>query len=294
METTVHLQMKRITLLVIALVAMTACGGGDPAPGAGGEDPPVAGSTTGSLAGREFWSTSIAENGQPKDLVEGTRIRLRFDDGNLGATAGCNSMGGAYSLDGQATAGAPLLVSGLGGTDMGCEQIRHEQDDWLTAFLLSSPELRLDGDQLILANDTTTIELLDREIADPDRRLDGTEWVVTGFVDGDTATNISVPTPATMTFDAANNLVSGTDGCNDYAGPVEIADGSIGGPVEGDGEIQFGPIEGEQELCEGYEQYQPRFHAVFESGQASYVIEGPNLTITTREGSGLTLRAADA
>lgn len=290
-----HISYKTHFILVFMLAAILfACGDERSGPIDDGE-PPVDQSDSGNLVDREFWSTAISENGEPRALVNGTRISLTFGDGTLGASAGCNSMGAGYTLEGESPVSGTLVVGEMSMTEMGCDEPRHAQDTWLMTFLRSSPRFTLDGDTLTLASDDVLMQLLDREIADPDRRLDGTEWIVTGFLDGETATDISVPTPATVIFDNATSMISGTDGCNSYAGSVEISDGSTGGPVAaGDGELQFGPIESEQELCEGYEDYQPRFHAVFESGRASYVIDGPNLTILGEDGSGLTLRAADA
>ena len=47
-----------------------------------------------SLDGRTFLSTGV----QGQTLVPGSTIRLSFKDGQLGISAGCNRMGGAYSI----------------------------------------------------------------------------------------------------------------------------------------------------------------------------------------------------
>ncbi|NND13065.1 MAG: META domain-containing protein, partial [Acidimicrobiia bacterium] len=263
-------------------------------PATDGEDPPIGNGFDPTLSGREFWSSAVTEGGEVRPLVDGTRIRLTFTEEHLGASAGCNSMGGSYTIDGESPDSGTLRMQEISMTEMGCDGPRHAQDDWLIAFLQSSPTLQLAGDELTLSNSGITITLLDREIADPDRRLDGTEWIITGFIDDDAAMNIPVPRPGSLVFDTANSTLTGDDGCNRFGGPVEISDGSTGGPVAGDGELQFGPIEATQELCEEYIEYSERLYRVLESGQASYVIEGPNLTIIDRSGAGITLRAADA
>src|SRR3990172_6688727 len=88
----------------------------------------------GSLDGREFLSTSVTDGGAVRQLVPGTRISLRFDDDRIGASAGCNIMGGTYRLD-----GGRLLVEGGAMTEMGCDEARSAQDNWLFGFLGSDP-----------------------------------------------------------------------------------------------------------------------------------------------------------
>ena len=39
------------------------------------------------VEGRTFLSTGVTEDGRPRDLVEGSRVRLTFDDGQLSAQA---------------------------------------------------------------------------------------------------------------------------------------------------------------------------------------------------------------
>lgn len=146
---------------------------------------PTPGSEAPSLDGRVF----ILQEVTGRDLVEGTDIRLRFQ-GHLGATAGCNSMGAGYSIeDGR------LVIDGGGMsvTEVGCDPERHDQDAWLDDFLLSSPTVALSGDELTLTGDDAVIELLDQEVAEPDRPLVGTTWRVDTIYEGDTAWSVEPP-----------------------------------------------------------------------------------------------------
>jgi hypothetical protein len=68
-------------LAVLAMTALSAC--------ASGTSP---GSSSGLPTGRTFLSTAVTENGAPKQLVAGTRIQLRFDDRQVVASPGCNTM----------------------------------------------------------------------------------------------------------------------------------------------------------------------------------------------------------
>ena len=101
------------------------------------------GGTAGSLAGRTFLSDRVTDGGAARPLVEGTRIRLVFEDGRLSASAGCNTMGGSVEIRADR-----LVVGDLATTEMGCEPRLHEQDEWLAAFLGSEPRYTLEGDRL--------------------------------------------------------------------------------------------------------------------------------------------------
>ena len=67
-------------------------------------------------------------------------------------------MGARYRV-----AGTTLRLADAATTEMGCDPARHDQDDWLFAFLGSSPTVALGGDRLTLRSGTTAITLLDRE-----------------------------------------------------------------------------------------------------------------------------------
>ncbi|MFT7476618.1 MAG: heat shock protein HslJ [Verrucomicrobiales bacterium] len=267
-------------LLAAVLILATSCG----------ESTIVAGSDSGEdargLSEREFWATEVVDAGHVRDLVPGTRITLSFSTDTIGASAGCNSMGGAYSIDGDA-----LIVGGMGMTEMGCDAGRHQQDEFLATFLGESPSLTLDGDQLILTSGESVITLLDASVANPDRPIIGTNWDVDGFIDGDVAMAFATDAPGTLVFTDESTMTA-FDGCRNIEASVEVSNGSTGGPVEGDGEIQFGPIEpGGTENCENPD-YAEAFNALFDTGDATFTIDGTNLTILNRDGVGITLRVA--
>ncbi|NJD28349.1 MAG: META domain-containing protein [Chloroflexi bacterium] len=159
--------MQKVALLLALATALTsALAGCSPASSA-------------ALDGRDFLSVAVTEAGVNKPLVPGTQIRLSFTPGNLGAQAGCNTIGGTYRLD-----GGQLVFEGGGMTEMGCDPERHAQDDWLVAFLSSRPTVQLAGDNLTLTSGATVIRLLDRRVADPDRPLVGPTWVLVALISG--------------------------------------------------------------------------------------------------------------
>jgi heat shock protein HslJ len=174
-----------------------------------------------TLDSRDFLSTSVMEDGVERPLVAGTQIRLGFADDRLSASAGCNSMGGTYRLD-----GSLLVVDGLAMTEMGCDPERHAQDDWLSAFLGARPSVRLSGNELALEGGGTIIRLLDREVADPDLPLAGTLWTVDSIISGDAVSSVPAGVVATIRF-AGDGQVAIDTGCNDGSAVIEVAAGTL-------------------------------------------------------------------
>jgi heat shock protein HslJ len=169
------------------------------------------------LVGRTFLSTGVTVDGAAHALVAGTRIRLTFDNGTLSANAGCNIMGGNLVIDGDT-----LRFSGAQMTEMGCDEPRHAQDDWLVAFLSSSPTFVLTGNDLTLTSGTTVVTLLDREIAEPDQTLTGPfTWSLASFISGDTVSSVPAGINAAFTF-ADDGTFSANFGCNSGGGTYAV------------------------------------------------------------------------
>ncbi|MQA62226.1 MAG: META domain-containing protein [Actinophytocola sp.] len=198
--------------LLITVLVLTAVGAGGCARNAGDVQP-----AAGLPADRTFLSTSVTEDGKDRPLVRGTRIRLTIDNERLSVDAGCNSLSGNARLDGDR-----LVVDNMGGTEMGCEPELADQDSWLSGFLTGGPSWRLEGDTLRLTMGGTTIELLDRPVADPDRPLRETNWQLDTLVDGETASSLPGEAKAHITF-GENGRATGNAGCNDFSAQFEEA-----------------------------------------------------------------------
>jgi heat shock protein HslJ len=121
----------------------------------------------------------VSEALEGRSLVPGTEIRLRFDPTGYTATAGCNSMSGDYRFDGPV-----LVVATMSMTNIGCDAARHEQDNWLATFLQARPRTDVTEPRIRLVKEGTTLTMLDREIASPDRPLVGTQWIGSGIDNG--------------------------------------------------------------------------------------------------------------
>jgi heat shock protein HslJ len=174
-----------------------------------------------SLAGHEYLSVAVTEAGAPRPLVAGTRVRLAFEAGSIGASAGCNSMSGAYRID-----AGRLILDGLATTEMGCDPDRMAQDQWLAELLGSKPTVRLTGNELVLESGAVAMRLLDRTVADPDRPLVGPTWTVVSIIDGDAVSSVPDGVTATMVF-ADDGSVAVDTGCNRGRGTWRAVAGGI-------------------------------------------------------------------
>ncbi|HZX08268.1 META domain-containing protein [Kribbella sp.] len=184
--------------------------------------------STSTPLGKTYVSTAITEDGVPRQLAPGTRIRLGFarapskNEGEprvwdiLRAHCGCNSMGTSVAA-GELLTGGHLSIPGVGGTQVGCRPPLRDQEEWLKTFLTSTPSWRLNGDELTLAAGGTTITLLDRKLAEPDFPLEGTRWkVITTITNADLRQGFQFSGQAWLSFD--NGRVSGWTGFNDLSG----------------------------------------------------------------------------
>lgn len=120
-------------------VLLTACGDG------GGE------TTAADLNGSTFTSTVVDGH----ELVEGSTITLTFEDDNLSAEAGCNTMSAPYVIE------EDLMTwdGEVAATMMACSEELTAQDAWLTDLLTTGVDVELDDDTLILTHQDETIEL---------------------------------------------------------------------------------------------------------------------------------------
>ena len=228
-----------------------------------------AGASAATLDGRTFLSTSV----EGHVLVPDSTVRMSFQGGQLGISAGCNHMGGAYSiLEGQLKTGQMMM------TEMACKEPLMAQDTWVGSFV-DDAAVKLAGDTLTLSNGDVTMTLRDREVADPDRPLQGTRWVVDGIIAGDTVS--SVPEGVTASVTIANDQLMVQIGCSGGVALVQVTTTAM----------TIGQIAPMQSGCapDG-SAFQKAVWAAL-SGQVDYKIEADSLTLTAGP-AGLTLRAA--
>jgi heat shock protein HslJ len=229
------------------------------------------------LRGRTFLSTAVTENGQAKALVAGTRIRLSFDEEGrrIGVNAGCNHMGAEARVE-----NGRLVAGDMAMTAMGCDGGRGEQDAWLAKFLAERPSIRSSATELVLASNTMEIRLLDRTVADPDRPLIGTRWVVESVIDRDTASSIPQGAVAHLQL-SADGTFTGNTGCNHMGGGAVIADPTI----------RFSGVFTTKMACEDSRMRLEQTVLSVLHDTVSYEIESDQLRLRDASGKGLDLRA---
>ena len=148
--------MRHLMTCVALLVVVAACGTTTPLV----LDGPASDEKRG-LAGHRFEAESALIDGHAVALIDGPGRRggflLGFGMEHIYAF-GCNEFtSGAWDVrDGK-------LVTGVDwtSTPRGCDEPRNMQDQWLYDFLVSSPLVARDGDQLVLSTASTVITLRD-------------------------------------------------------------------------------------------------------------------------------------
>ena len=244
--------MSRFASILVLSTLLAACG---LVPGVG------AGA---SLDGRTFLSTAVSVAGADHALVDGTQIRLSFTDGQIGASAGCNIFGGSYRL-----ADNRLLISGGAMTEMGCDDARSAQDEWLFTFLGSGPTVALSGDELTLSSTDTVINLLDTEVADPDRPLVGTTWTVVGLISGDAVSSIPDEVEASLRL-TDDGRVEVHSGCNSGGGTYVVSGDTI----------TFEDLVTTEMACDGARaEVESAVFAVLGADSVSYLIHAGGMTL---------------
>ncbi len=124
----------------------------------------------------------------PRPLVEGHPVRLVIADGRIGATAGCNQMGGEVSLDGGHLVTGPLVQ-----TEMACEPAAvMTQEQWVREMLEASPAVEATADRLVLTWNSYTLVLT--ALAGPSDTT-----APTGTPTGDQPTETTAPTTTPTT-----------------------------------------------------------------------------------------------
>lgn len=225
------------------------------------EDNPQDAKLRDQLRDREF----LLQTSEGFAPVEGTGVRLRFQESSVSLNAGCNSQTGTYSFCDE-----HLCVTQISSTLVGCAQALHEQDVWLHEFLEGRPRVELEEPQLTLTLPTATLTFLDSEVADPDRPLIGRLWVVDTLFTGQTATNVSTEVDPTLRLDDDGSLEVFTT-CGTGQGTYS---------VQGD-ELALESVAYAAEACDesGSSSTDEHIQSVLSEGRVTFTIDATRLTL---------------
>ena len=244
-------------LLLAATVTLVACG--DSSSSGSPDD-----TSQLDLVGLTYVGDDVTVDGAPSPLVKGSTIRLTFSDGSIGASAGCNQMGGDASWD-----DGLLKAQNLFMTEMGCSEPLMKQDAWLSDFLSSEPTLTQDADTLTLTSDGTVITLTDEEVAVPDVALTGTKWQLDTIITGDTASSVPAGVVSTLLL-GEDGRAQVRPGCNTGNGAFTV-EGSV---------ITFDPIATTMMACpDPAMQVEGTVLAVL-NGDVDFSVDGTALSLT--------------
>jgi heat shock protein HslJ len=112
----------------------------------------------GALFGRAYLSKKVIKNGAPHTLVEGTKIRVKFEHrdnyDNVGWHSGCNYYGAHVDVRPKR-----LKLGGIGSTAIGCSKPLLRQDEWVGRFFGSDPRWVRHGRRLRLRAGDDVIKL---------------------------------------------------------------------------------------------------------------------------------------
>lgn len=235
-----------------------------------------------------YVSTAVIEfDGEPRELIEGTNLRVSFSEERINFSGGCNSHSSTFRI----TDEGEIDVDQIVGTAVGCPQELVDQDNFLRSFLQRGPSIEVDDLGLTLTSSTGgVIELIYFDA--PERRppLVGTEWVFLVLDEGAEAVRF---------LDESTFEWSVT--CVDVTTSVEISFGSAEDPSAMNvGSLIFDPAtvpltrSDVRDLdCSRSEMDRAMGFSEILSGEVTFEIEGTFLTVVGVDGFDLSFFAAN-
>lgn len=213
-------------------------------------------------------------------LVDGSVVHLGVADGAVSLSAGCNSLGSSYRLDGDV-----LVVEGVASTMMGCADDLADQDVRLAAFIEARPVVSTSPDGFTWTGaDGSTLVFVDRAVADPDRPLEGTPWVLDGVVESGAVVSAVGFETVVLVFD--DGTVDVTTGCS-----VGRTSYILDGDTLEFGALTLAPKPAGTDGCDqGVREAEAAVLAVVD-GTATWQVRADTLEVAGGGGVGLSLRA---
>lgn len=167
-------------------------------------------------------ATAIRIDDQPRDLVEGSQLRLGFAGGRVAIHAGCNQMSAGYSVS-----GAEVTIEQPASTMMAGPPALMAQDAWVGKALTEQPLTgRLTGDTLTLVRPGAEIVFGSRATVSPDAALIGTLWRLDAIRANHGVASIPEGVVATLQVSEDGRATIAT-GCNNGGAEVRVLDGTL-------------------------------------------------------------------
>ncbi len=223
-------------LLVVLALLLAACGAPTPEPTS--EPPavePVEEQPPEIMQPIARWN-SVTEAGtwvlmgygealNPTVVEPGTYVTINFStsDDAVNGSGGCNNYSTTYTADDQGN----LAIKGpMASTMMACETGMEQESLFLGALEKVSGYTLADDGHLLLDYDSGTV--YDEQLNFVrGTSLVGTQWVLTGYGDPNNLTPSQAGVMTTAVF-AADGIMSGSGGCNQYSAGYTLQDGQIG------------------------------------------------------------------
>jgi len=219
--------------------------------------------------------TSGNDTGVPLVLVATHPVTLVLDGDDIGGIAACNHYGGTITRSGDTfTFGAMSM------TEMACspESAMTLEAAYL-ATLADVTTATVDGDSLVLSGGGTTLTFAS-EPPPPTAELLGTTWVLDSLITGDAASSVGGEPTLLL---RADGTVSGSTGCRSFEGRW----------IETGAQLDFPELRMGDESCSPALAAQDD-HVVTVLGDGfTASIDGPTLTVSDPDGSGLVYRAQE-
>jgi heat shock protein HslJ len=192
-------------------------------------------------------------------LRAGTEITADFDGGNVTGSAGCNSYSGSYT----AAAGALSFPSPFAVTLMACDDAIMAQEQAYLGALAVATSFSIDGDALTVH--TGEGELVLTAVT----ALTQNAWTLTSVAGS------SLVSGTEITANFAAGVVTGSSGCNSYAGAYELSGSALSFPS---------PFAVTLRACEEEILDQEQAYLVALAAGTSFAVDGDVLTVQSEEG----------
>lgn len=209
--------MRRLLALALAAALCVACSGGSGTPEGDGDASP-SGPAVPNVDADGVWTLRSGRSRSGEIAVApGTRITMEIAGDAVRGSAGCNSYGGAVSIEGDA-----FEAGGLALTEIGCPPEVAEPEERFVEGMGDADTIARDGRTLTLTGPDT--ELVFRLVPPIDPKpLTGTTWILESLVEGRTASSVAASADPARLLLKDGGTFEGTTGCRSFTGTWEVS-----------------------------------------------------------------------